>query len=522
MKKNIAIVILINVLVVAVFHLFWEDMGASKAEQKVSKLKEQLKKEKKSVVDHSKFEVLQQEFDRPEEVTKACISCHQERHKEVMESNHWNWEREEYIEGRGVTYLGKKNLLNNFCIGATGNEQACAKCHVGYNYQKNNKFFAKEENVDCLACHNGSDEYVKNGGWGKPHENVNLTEIAQGVGTPTRANCGTCHFFSGGGNNVKHGDLEMAQLDGDRELDVHMGLDGGDMSCTECHTTENHQMKGKMYSVSSENTNRASCEDCHSGPVHNQAMLNTHTEKIACQTCHIPEYAKENATKMTWDWSTAGKLKDGKPYHTEDADGNHDYLSIKGSFTWEKNVKPEYVFFNGTADHYVLGDKVDTLAPIQVNTLHGSYADGKIIPVKVHRAKQPYDPVHQILIQPYTYNPEKGSGAFWTDFDWVKASEIGQEKLGLPFSGEVAFANTEMYWPLNHMISPKEKSVSCQECHTRSADGRLASLEGFYMPGRDNDNDLDTMGTWLIILSLLGISVHATVRIMFYFRRQRG
>ncbi|MBB3700088.1 tetrathionate reductase family octaheme c-type cytochrome [Flammeovirga yaeyamensis] len=515
MKKNILIIVFFNFLAIVLFNVFWSDVESSKANTNLVELKQKFSKKKKKIVDHSKFEILQQDFINPTDVTTACISCHQERHHEVMESNHWNWEREEYIEGRGVTYLGKKNIINNFCIGATGNEQACAKCHIGYGYEKNEVFFATEKNVDCLACHNGVDDYIKNGGWGKPNDKVDLKLVAQSVGHTSKANCGTCHFFSGGGNNVKHGDLEVAQLDCSREVDVHMASDGIDLSCTDCHVAENHNIKGKLYSLSSENKNRATCEDCHTSIAHQNDILNSHTKKIACQTCHIPTYAKENATKMTWDWSTAGKLKDGKPYHTEDEMGNHDYLSIKGSFTWEKNVKPEYIFFNGTADHYVFGDKADTLSPIQINTLHGSYADGKIIPVKVHRAVQPYDPENKILIQPYTFNPEKGSGAYWTDFDWVEASRIGQKKLGLPFSGKVDFAKTEMYWPINHMVSPKENSMSCVECHTRASEGRLFQLAGFYMPGRDTTDWLDQAGKWLILLSILGVVTHAIIRVYF-------
>jgi hypothetical protein len=37
-------------------------------------------------------------------------------------------------------------------------------------------------------------------------------------------------------------------------------------------------------------------------------VLNRHTSKLACQTCHIPEFARGGiATKMSWDWSTAGQ-----------------------------------------------------------------------------------------------------------------------------------------------------------------------------------------------------------------------
>jgi hypothetical protein len=71
-------------------------------------------------------------FASPQEVTSACLECHNGTHKEIMASSHWNWERVSYIEGRGITSLGKKNILNNFCTGAGGNEQRCAVCHIGF------------------------------------------------------------------------------------------------------------------------------------------------------------------------------------------------------------------------------------------------------------------------------------------------------------------------------------------------------------------------------------------------------
>ena len=176
-------------------------------------------------VDHSPFPQLKKPFAEPQQVTEACISCHNERHKEVMRSSHWNWERGEYIEGRGVRYVGKKNVLNNFCIGVAGSRESCDKCHIGYGWGDTGFDFADARNVDCLACHDNSGTYVKAaGGAGNPDASVDLTKVAQHVGRPQRTNCGTCHFFGGGGNNVKHGDLEMALFDTTRDVDVHMAI----------------------------------------------------------------------------------------------------------------------------------------------------------------------------------------------------------------------------------------------------------------------------------------------------------
>lgn len=475
-------------------------------------------------VDHSKFAVLQVDFKRPQDVTKACLTCHNQAHEEVMVSSHWNWEREEYIKGKGIVKVGKKNILNNFCIGTQSNEQSCAKCHIGYGYNDKDFDFKDSSNIDCLSCHDNSNTYVKgNGLAGLPDPSVDLKLVASKVGRPTRDTCGSCHFFGGGGNNVKHGDLEAALSDPHRDLDVHMASEASNMQCVDCHSADNHQMKGKVFSIASSNMDRVECSSCHGEIPHQDTMLNEHMAKVACQTCHIPAYALENPTKMEWDWSTAGKLKDGKPYEEKDELGKESYLSIKGSFRWAKNLEPDYVWFNGTASHYLLGDKIDPTKTTVMNQLHGSYhdPDAKITPVKIHRSKQPYDLEFLTLIQPKTFAQNTGEGGYWKDFDWHLASIKGMAEVGLPSSGKVGFAETIMYWPINHMVAPKEKSVSCAECHTRD-DGRLAAVEGFYLPGRDFDPQLDSIFLLLLQATGVGILGHAGLRVWSAQKNKKG
>jgi len=149
-----------------------------------------------------------------------------------------------------------------------------------------------------------------------------------------------------------------------------------------------------------------------------------------------------------------------------------------------------------------------------LNQLYGSYQDrmAKIIPVKIHMAKQIYDPVNMYLIQPHLYSSYEGEGAFWKDFDWDRANKIGMGKIGLPYSGQYSFIETMMYWPVNHQVSPKDQSLQCTDCHTRE-NGRLANLTDFYMPGRDYSTIVDSLGKLLILLSFVGILIHSSIRI---------
>ena len=479
--------------------------------------------QKQKQINHRSFPVLQKEFNNAHQVTDACLSCHTSRGKELMATSHWKWERTEMLEGKGEVPVGKKNILNNFCIGISASEATCTRCHIGYGWADKSFDFNDEKNIDCLVCHDNSGTYKKKkGGAGYPDPSVNLAYVAQNVGMPKRENCGVCHFWGGGGNNVKHGDLEIALLDCKREVDVHMTTEGEDMSCVACHVTENHQMAGKLYALSSENKNRASCEQCHTETPHTNKLINEHNARVACQTCHIPTYAKVNGTKMVWDWSTAGILDDeGHPKHENDADGNHNYLSIKGTFVYDDNVIPEYYWFNGIANHQLITDRIDTI-PVQMNTLDGSYNDkgvhqkstapSKIWPVKVHRGKQIYDTENMTLVQPKLWSPTSGDSAYWTDFDWNEASIAGMSYLNLPYSGNYDFVETEMYWPLNHMVAPKEQSLTCKDCHTRN-NGRLASLDDFYLPGRDKSGLLDGIGIAFVLIAGLGVLIHGSIRI---------
>src|SRR5690606_15198095 len=148
---------------------------------------------------------------------------------------------------------------------------------------------ATENNVDCLVCHDQSGQYVKAAS-GLPADGVDLLAAAQSVSYPTRENCGGCHFNGGGGNGVKHGDLDESLYFPTENLDVHMG--SYDFLCIDCHQTENHEIGGRSISVSVDDANQIACTDCHTPEIaHEDERITNHLDTVACQTCHIPEGA---------------------------------------------------------------------------------------------------------------------------------------------------------------------------------------------------------------------------------------
>lgn len=450
-----------------------------------------------ATTDHTKMPELEREFSSGPDVTRACLACHAEAARQIMKTKHWTWE---YLNPSSHQRLGKRYVVNNFCIAAASNYAACTTCHIGYGWKDEQFNFSRAENVDCLVCHDTTGEYKKITGQaghpayremevppGSGHiiKPVNLKKVAQKVGKTSRDTCGACHFYGGGGDGVKHGDMDSSLAAPDRELDVHMDATGLDYTCATCHMTKGHQVPGSRYAPTvTGGDNPGTCQACHGSTPHASAfaLLNRHGAVLACQVCHIPAMARGGvATVMLWDWSTAGRLgADGKPMEKKDARGRLIYSSKKGSFIRSENVIPEYRWFNGKVNYTLLGDKVDKSASVtRINWFEGRADDDKsrIWPVKIMRGVQPYDPVNRSLVIAHTTGTDDAS--YWEHFNWEKAVAAGMDSVGAPFSGQVDFIMTEMIWPLNHMVAPKENALGCHDCHTPG--GRMEGVPGVHI-----------------------------------------
>ena len=505
-------------------------------------------KKSKSTADHSKFKELKKNFKSGPEVTKACLTCHTEAAKQVHSTKHWTWE---FLNPATKQKLGKKNVVNNFCTSVTSNQTFCSACHVGYGWKDDKFDFTSENNVDCVVCHDTTGKYKKLPGlsghpnykkmeWpphsGKFREATDLKTIAQSVGKTSRSSCGSCHFYGGGGDAVKHGDLDSSLKQPKKYLDVHMDANGLDFSCGKCHISDSHEVSGSRYAPTAVDDNGAlirgnkdgrnptTCVACHGKAPHPPGTaavekLNSHTDKIACQTCHIPAFARGNkATKMTWDWSTAGKLDEkGQRIRTRGSDGNVIYDSKKGDFTFERYVIPEYVWFNGDVKFTLFGDKVDTSDVVKINEFQGSAGDpdSRIWPVKTFRGKQPYDVGNETLGVFHTAG--KDDSAYWGNYDWDKAMKWGMKAMGTEYSGEMTFVKTEMSWPITHMVAPKDDALECVQCHKEN--GRLQNIGGVYMPGTNNTPIIDFLGFAAALMALIGVLIHGGIR---YYMSKRG
>ena len=363
-------------------------------------------------------------------------------------------------------------------------------CHPSYGWKSNtaDSFFENTANIDCFICHDTTGTYKKhptaNGGGGPAAmvidgeltvvDNADLTEIAFNVGAPKRSNCLACHAAAGGGDNVKHGDLSTDLINPSEDQDVHMGGQG--YTCQECHRETSHKIAGATMLHSKEGN--VACTDCHAAPIHSEnglvaSLLNMHTLRVACQTCHIPTFSRTQATTMEWYWDEAGEDRTNIAQQY----GKATYDKKKGRFVWGKDVTPVYRWFDGKWDHMIVGVN-DTYAeagtaadPIVIAAPTATIADqdAKIYPFKKLIGRQPADTVNKRLVIPHLFGTGPGPNPYWASFDWGLAIAEGAAYAGQPYSGTYGFVNTVNYLAINHEVAPKEDSLTCENCHGNAA-----------------------------------------------------
>jgi octaheme c-type cytochrome (tetrathionate reductase family) len=386
-------------------------------------------------------------------VAARCLACHPETGMDILKTAHWNWRgRTPDILGKEhATAFGLRNAVDNYDISLIANPGQTSLFHIGDGQVGEND----PAKIDCLVCHDTTSNYRR-----EPNPaGLDWAAEAGKAGRPSRFNCGGCHFYGGGGAGVKNGDLSPALIKPGPDDDVHMGK--VDMRCQDCHITRNHQIAGLSFNAPVVEE-RTGCPSCHSEQPHGitgviSRHLDDHVKTVACETCHIPQFARREATQLSVDFSSAGQdrtnvgLLSGKP----------GYDKRYGEMTWGRNVVPAYMWFDGNRQTYVLGDKIDPRKPVVLNAPLGDkhMARARIYPFKVHKAVQPYDTEQKILAA------VRFEDALWKDYDWTRAIGLGMKAMGASFSGRYGFVQTEMDTPVHHEVAPAKRSLGCADCH---------------------------------------------------------
>jgi hypothetical protein len=285
-----------------------------------------------------------------------------------------------------------------------------------------------------------------------------------------------------------------------RSEDVHMGYDpvakkGGDMTCVACHQAKkdasgnmlDHGIGGFMYH-SVDQGEMKECTDCHTASIHVgtsvEGIVRTH-DRLACQACHIPAFARKVATYVDWRWSKAGL--DARPADCAAsptgvaADGvtqRGTYNKMKGCFTWGTNVRPALRFYDGKWNRIIVGfnDKYTT-QPVDLGSPSASYKDpaAKIYTFKKMTGNQVADKGNKTMFVPHLHGTAAGPNAYWSKYDWAGSLTDAMNYLpaynagSQTFTGAYEFVNTVMLLKVDHEVAPKEMAYGnggdCGDCH---------------------------------------------------------
>ncbi len=431
-----------------------------------------------------------QQYNGPQ----TCLACHHSQAQAMFGSVHYQWTGPTPDVTNVDGNAGKREKgVNSYCGSPSSSRKAtCSACHAGNGKaplsMMNN---AQLANIDCLLCHQDAYQRKAAGPFepvtvtdylgnprtvNMPVENaagdfqyqpdtakmsISLLDAARTVHMPTRASCLRCHATAGGGDGTKRGDLSSLSANPAFTSDTHLSPAGRNFTCQNCHLSSSHRMRGRGLDLRpSDSTDRMSCTDCHPQQPHsgtaNAATMNLHTSRIACQTCHIPTFAKDMSTEMSRDWNT--------PVWSQAV------LSGQGGYkpgeTRASNVTPTYLWYDGTSQLYSLGQPISPNGSGEYNLAlpRGGVnsAGSQIYPMKEHRSNSARHTATGQIIPHSTFT-------YFATGNYAQAVQDGMAYAGL--TGSYSLVTVHEYQTINHGVAPSTSALACGKCHSSLAGG---------------------------------------------------
>lgn len=357
-------------------------------------------------------------------------------------------------------------------------------------------------------------------------------KAAQTAHRTDRNTCLNCHARAAAADGAKRGDISSANVAPPVALDVHMSPQAGgvNLTCSNCHNvnasvtngvaTSAHRIKGRGVDLRANDAPRFTCDNagCHTstphGNVTNGTQINRHTGRVACQTCHIPTYAKvvTNPDGTTSGIPTETVRNWGKPNLSQTAcNGRGGWLpeELKGS-----NLRPTYAWFNGFSEIYYKGEKLDLLdttgrtkaltvdmaAVLEMTPGTKGYVMGKpngdvrdatakIYPMKEHWGKLAVNDATNEIVPQSTFE-------FFRSGSWCRsvAKGLGQtnEEIDItcpqqnsPLPAGTSEVPVHTYQTLNHGVERQANALGagnqCNHCH--AGNGNTANPKRMQLSG---------------------------------------
>ena len=237
-----------------------------------------------------------------------------------------------------------------------------------------------------------------------------------------------------------------------------MGTDGSDMTCVDCHAGEDHRVRGRGTDLSGTDLpgHGLSCDndECHTAAPHAKALLNQHAQRVYCTVCHIPTFAKEDATDMVRDWST--------PFYKAEAD------KYTATITMGKDVEPVIEWYNGKTWEQLPGIAVTRRndGTVAMMMPEGSINDpgARLYAFKLHRGMMPVLKekgwVVPILVEEFFADGNIDSAVRKAADEMYGLEDINYE-----------WVPVTRYMGIFHEVQPADNALRCLDCH--GPDGRL-------------------------------------------------
>nr|WP_320131096.1 hypothetical protein [uncultured Holophaga sp.] len=377
----------------------------------------------------------------------TCEVCHPGKASEFLKTVHWKHasrvSRVENLEPR-LEY-GMKNRIYTMCNGndivnklkeipaspSTGKRKytGCDTCHPGdHLHEMDSRGPEAEAAIDCLVCHSSAYDASLRKPYRNPQGQVAMGQdrslkAALAVGRPSVKNCMTCHESAGGGTLVKRGFAY------DRQHDVHAAKG---LVCVDCHKGKEHRVPtGTDPNNWASDGLSVTCDSCHTLKPHKDADLDRHTARVACQTCHIPK--------------TGGAFAKDFTHWEQQSDKFFEPTTLRRE---ANETTPVYAWFNGS-----VANRPDFIGP------KGSRKDPKsrITPFKIFQGKAYFDRKTGRLLS-MDFAPPMSNG------DTLAGVASAAKTLGIKSYDPVPGWQT-IYFGSNHLVAPKAKALSCENCH---------------------------------------------------------
>uniref|UniRef100_C6E6D7 Cytochrome c domain-containing protein n=1 Tax=Geobacter sp. (strain M21) TaxID=443144 RepID=C6E6D7_GEOSM len=425
-----------------------------------------------------------------------CSSCHDAQAKAMYQSVHYQWKGSAAEMTTGPAAQGKmdavdgSSALNAYCINIQGNWGPCGACHAGTGAKPvatANPSASQLAAIDCLMCHNDTVNApysrVRNATTGlfEPAAGLNMNLVVQKASIkPTRKNCLGCHAKAGGGDAVKRGDIALASgTTADVLYDTHMATgNGGNLACQACHTFSSHRVAGRGSDLRPEDSTlevNCSTSTCHATKTnmstgHTTYDTSHHVGRVACQSCHIPKYARNandtaatEATETYRNWQVAewnATLNRYEPMPTKANDLKPAYAFWNG-VSWGNNSFDAAVLDPATGAYQISrpvgtlnGPAGTKLYPFKYKTASQALANGKIVPL--------------------------ATSTFFATGNYDQAVKDGMVYIGLPSTTAYTNVTTDEYQVLNHQVPPAAgNALACAACHPNATATQMKLVTNF-------------------------------------------